>query len=88
MTVVYRYINDFTRLSLIDLCLLSTLNGVRTKVTATFDFKILQPLQKKLKNSTAIFGVAVEFLRRYFRVAVELLRWLPSVAVEFLKLLI
>ena len=47
---------------------------VRTKVTATFDFKILQPLQKKLKNSTAIFGVAVEFLRRYFRVAVELLR--------------
>ena len=81
MTVVYRYINDFTRLSLIDLCLLSTLNGVRTKVTATFDFKILQPLQKKLKNFTAI-------LRRYFRVAVELLRWLPSVAVEFLKLLI
>ena len=49
---------------------------------------LLQPLQKKLKNSTAIFGVAVEFLRRYFRVAVELLRWLPSVAVEFLKLLI
>ena len=27
-----------------------------TKVTATFDFKILQPLQEKLDNSTAILG--------------------------------
>ena len=53
---------------------LSQSDRVRTKVTVTFGFTILQPLQKKLRNSTAILGVAVEFLRRYFTVAVELLR--------------
>ena len=36
---------------------------VRTKVTATFGLRILQPLRKKLKNSTAIFPSGCRILK-------------------------
>ena len=50
-----------------------------------FCFKNSTATPKKIKNSTAIFGVAVEFLRQYFSVAAEFLRLWFSVAVEFLN---
>jgi len=64
---------------------LSEKNGVRTKVTATFVLRILQPLWKQLKNATAIIRVAVEFLKQHFGVAVEILKRHFGVAAEFLK---